>query len=113
MRFTQKILIAVVGAGLTFCGVAGASAAPWQADHPRRVEVNHRLAHQDLRINRDFHEGRITATQAACLHHEDQFIRHHERRHARCDGGHITRGEQTRLNHQENHISRQIYHDAH
>lgn len=113
MSIKQKLLMAVVGAGLTLCGVASASATPWQVDHPRRAEVNHRLSHQDMRIDRDMRDGRITPMQAAYIHHEDRAIRFQERRDARFDGGHITRGEQARLNHEENRVSRQIYRDAH
>ena len=113
MSLKQKILAAIMGAGLTLAGAASASATPWQNDHPRRVEVNHRLAHQDMRIHRAMREGRIGPHQAATLHREDRMIRHEERRDARFDGSHITRQEQARLNHQENRVSGQIYRDAH
>jgi hypothetical protein len=113
MRIKQKILVAILGAGLALTGVASASAGPWQNAHPRRVEVNHRLARQDFRINRALHQGRIGMRQAAYLHREDHMIRHEERRDARFDGGHISRFQQARLNHQENRVSGQIYRDAH
>lgn len=108
MTLKQKILMAILGAGLTLGGVSAASATPWQASHPLRAEVNHRLAHQHMRIHRALYEGRIAASKAAYLHHEDRVIRHQERRDAAAHGGHITRGEQARLNHEENHVSRQI-----
>ena len=38
----------------------------------------------------------------------DRHIRMHERRFARHDGGHISRFEQARLNHQENRVGRHI-----
>lgn len=113
MSIKQKILVAIVGMGLTLCGVASASAGPWQDNHPRRVEVNHRLENQNFRIDRDLRDGRITPGQAAYLHHEDRMIRRHERRDAFFHGSHLTRMEQARLNHQENGVSRQIYRDAH
>jgi hypothetical protein len=112
MSLKQKILVAVMGAGLTLCGVASASAAPWQDTHPRRVEVNHRLAHQDMRINRALHEGKITRHQAARLHREDRMMRREERRDAAFHGGHITLREQARLNHQENRVSGQLHREA-
>jgi hypothetical protein len=113
MSLKQKLLIAVMGAGLSLFGVASASAGTWQDNHPRRVEVNHRLAHQDARINHDLRTGRITRWQAANLHREDRMIRMHERRDAALHGGHLTRFEQARLNHRENGVSRNIYHAAH
>ena len=113
MRLKQKFLIAAMSAGLLLAGAASASAGPWQASHPRRAEVNHRLEHQNFRIDRDLRQGRITGAQAATLHREDRAIRFRERRDARFDGGHITRGEQYRLNRHENRVSGQIYRDAH
>jgi hypothetical protein len=113
MRIKQKILVAVMGMGLAFFGAASASAGTWQDNHPRRVEVNHRLAHQNFRINRDLREGRITVRQAAVLHRQDRMIRFRERRDAALNGGHITRFEQAHLNHQENGVSRHIYRAAH
>ena len=37
MSLKQKILVAIVGVGLTLAGAASASATPWQHAHPRRV----------------------------------------------------------------------------
>lgn len=113
MSLKQKFLIAIMGASLTLCGVASASAGTWQVHHPRRVEVNHRLAHQNFRIARNLHKGHISLQQAAYLHHEDHMVRMHERRDAALHGGHLTAGEQMRFNHQENRISGQIYREAH
>lgn len=113
MRINQVLFVALAGAGLLFAGAASASATPWQAAHPRRVEVNHRLENQHARIDRDLRQGRIGPRQAATLHHEDHMIRREERRDARVDNGHITRGEQARINQQENRASGQIYRAAH
>lgn len=113
MSIKQTILVAVMGAGLAMLGAASASANTWQQNHPRRVEVNHRLENQNFRVNRDLHNGSIGYRQAANLHREDRMIRDRERRDASMHGGHITRGEQFRLNRQENRVSRQIYRDAH
>jgi hypothetical protein len=113
MSLKQKILVAVMGVGLALGGAATASANTWQDHHPRRVEVNHRLANQNMRIDRNLREGRITPREAFRLHRDDRMIRGEERRDARFDGGHITRMEQARLNHQENRMSGRIYRDAH
>jgi len=113
MSLRQKILIAVMGAGLALAGASAASAGTWQNDHPRRVEVNHRLAHQDMRINRNLREGKITPRQAMRLHREDHMIRREERRDAALHNGHITRTQQARLNAHENRASGKIYRDAH
>jgi hypothetical protein len=80
----------------------------WQKNHPRRTQVNHRLANQDRRIHQDVKNGTLTRGQAAKLHHEDHQVRQEERDMASQDGGHITRTDQRALNQQENRISNQI-----
>lgn len=80
----------------------------WQKEHPRRAEVNKRLANQNRRIHNEVKEGEITKGQAATLHKEDRQIRQEERDMAAQNGGHITKPEQRVLNQQENKVSRQI-----
>ncbi len=80
----------------------------WQKNHPRRAEVNHRLANQDKRINADVKNGTMSKSQASALHHEDHQVRQEERDMASQNGGHITKSEQHTLNQQENAISGQI-----
>lgn len=76
--------------------------------HPRRAQVNHRLANQNNRIHNEVKEGDMSKTQAATLHKDDRQIRGEERRMAAKDGGHITKKEQAKLNRQENGVSKQI-----
>lgn len=113
MSLKQKFLIAIMGASLSLCGAASASAGTWQVHHPRRVDVNHRLANQNLRIAHNLKQGKISVQQAAYLHHEDHMVRMNERRDASLHNSHITLAQQARLNHRENGISSQIYRDAH
>jgi hypothetical protein len=87
---------------------ASADPASWAWRHPRRAEVNERLAIQNFRINRELREGEIGFRQARALHAEDRSIRQQERAMASARGGHITRGEQRLLNREENFVSRQI-----
>jgi hypothetical protein len=88
-------------------GTASAETA-WQKNHPRRTQVNHRLANQDKRIHQDVKDGTLSKSQAANLHHEDHQVRQEERDMASQNGGHITKSEQKVLNSQENGISNQI-----
>ena len=74
----------------------------------RRAEVNMQLAKQNWRIDKEFHNGTISAGQAAHLHSLDRQIRHEERFDASLDGGHITRAEQHGLNQLENKVSNKI-----
>ena len=91
---------------------AGAVAAEtrWQEDHPRRVEVNHRLDNLNGRIHQERQDGQISGAQAAAMHGEVHQIREEERGMAAGDGSHITQGEQHLLNQQENGVSGQLGH---
>ena len=80
----------------------------WQKDHPRREQVNNRLANQNQRIKQERKEGEINKAQAQKLHSEDHAIRQEERTMASTNGGHITKAEQKSLNQQENQVSKQI-----
>jgi hypothetical protein len=80
----------------------------WEKAHPRRDQVNDRLARQDARIHHERKEGDLTAAQAAKLHKEDRQIRSEEHLMASQNGGHITKQEQKTLNAQENAVSKQI-----
>lgn len=106
--FSRKLLAATFAAlSLASLGTA-ASAATWDQTHPRRAEVNARLANQNRRIQHEVKEGEMTHAQAAALHRQDHQIRREERLMASQNGGHITRPEQRVLNQQENAVSRQI-----
>jgi len=97
-----------LGIALSTSGIATASAATWAQKHPRRAEVNARLAHQDRRIHQERKEGEITAAQAHDLHVEDRGIRAQERFDASQNNGHITKAEQRQMNKEENQVSAQI-----
>jgi hypothetical protein len=113
MRTTRTLLTALFGAAVLFGTIGAASADPWNVRHPRRTEVNHRLNHQDMRINHDLRTGKISFRQAHQLHREDRMIRAHERLDARFDGSHVTRPQDRALNQDENGVNRQITRDAH
>jgi hypothetical protein len=93
-----------------FAGAAGTASASttWEKHHPRRAEVNARLAKQDSRIKTEVKQGELTKPQAAALHKEDHQIRQEERAMASQNGGHITKTEKLALNQQENAVSKQI-----
>jgi hypothetical protein len=98
-----------VAASASFAQSAAASApSQWDKNHPRRAEVNQRLANQDRRIHNEVKEGEMSKAQAAQLHHQDHQIRQEERDMASQNGGHITKSEQHALNQQENQVSREI-----
>ena len=80
----------------------------FQKTHPRREQVNERLANQNKRINSEVKEGEMSKAKAARLHKKDRQIRQEERDMAAQNGGHITKQEQKTLNQQENKVSSQI-----
>ena len=107
--FTAKFLSAtVITAALA--GAAGTASADTtlQKNHPRREQVNNRLARQNKRIHQDVKNGTLNKGQAAALHHQDHQVRQEERDMASQNGGHITKSEQKVLNQQENGISKEI-----
>jgi hypothetical protein len=109
----NRRLVKTLSFGVLAALVAGLSTSAmadtvWQKKHPRREEVNQRLANQNRRIHQERKEGDLTRAQARKLHKEDRRIRKEERLMARQNGGGITKQEQKALNQQENAVSKQI-----
>jgi hypothetical protein len=98
----RSLLIASLGLAMA-AGAAGAASAatPWQAHHPRRAEVNHRLSDLKRDIRFDERHGRISPFEAARMEGRLRMIRHQERVMAMRNGGHLNRFEQARLNREE------------
>ena len=104
----KSILFGVVAAMVMASGSAAMADTRWERNHPRRDQVNDRLARQHHRINHEYREGELTRGQARELHMEDRAIRRQERFFAAHHNGHITRAERRVLNHEENGVSHQI-----
>ena len=102
--------LSVATLALAFGSFAGTASADttWQKNHPRREEVNNRLANQNKRINHEVKEGDMTKAQANSLHKDDRQVRQEERAMASQNGGHITKSEKKVLNQQENAVSKSI-----
>ena len=107
-----RTLMTVAAATVALAGITQTALADtqWQKNHPRREQVNGRLANQNQRIHNQVKDGDLSKAQAAKLHREDHQIRREERTMASQNGGHITKGEQKVLNQQENKVSNQIGH---
>ncbi|WP_179402204.1 hypothetical protein [Burkholderia guangdongensis] len=103
---TRKIAVAAALMSI-LTGTAFAD-TPWQQAHPRREEINHRLAVQNQRVHREVREGEMSHAQAARLHRDDRKIRQEERDMASQDRSHLTKPEQHVLNQQENAVSHKI-----
>ena|SRR5437868_9802227 len=105
-KLIGTLVLATVAAGMA--GGAMANDTRWEKQHPRRDQVNDRLAKQNKRIRGEMKEGEMSHAKAGRLHREDRQIRQEERDMASQNGGHITRQEERTLNQQENAVSRQI-----
>ena len=109
----QQKATALVSAALA-CGLllsastSACFAGKFAQNHPRRAEVLHRDNNLNNRANKNYgnlggHYGQIE--------HQDQAIRHQEKRDAAINGGYITKGQKQQINREENHVSKEIKQD--
>jgi len=105
---TNHFLVAASIVALGLISASGFAQNNFDETHPRRAEVNSRLANQNARVDNKVAEGKMSQGEAAKIHRQDHAIRKEERRDAAANGGHITKAEQVHINHQENHVSREI-----
>ncbi len=107
--YATLLSVSVVAAAIIISAIsAPVQAGDFAQNHPRRAEVLRRDNREQNRLNRNYghlggHYGQVSR--------EDQTIRRQEQRDARLNGGHITRGEQRQLNHEENRVNNQINRD--
>jgi hypothetical protein len=107
---TKTILasVAVLGAILGSTSSPSLAQNRFDANHPRRAEVLGRTGNLNQRINNN--RGNLGGHYGQ-LKHEDKQIRKQEQRMARNNGGYVTRGQQAKLNREENHVNNQIKRD--
>jgi len=107
-KFTSLILAGI-------CGVLGSTSSMAQTvpDHPRVNEVNQRLDNQQARINQGLANGTMTGKQAARDEAHDANIAKRESVDEAKHNGHLTKGEQQRLNKSLNKNSRRISNQKH
>ncbi|MBV8503454.1 MAG: hypothetical protein JO006_19225, partial [Paucibacter sp.] len=67
--------LSLVTVGAFAQGTAASAPHSWAKEHPRRAEVNKRLANQNDRIKDEVKEGEMSKAKAAKLHKEDRQIR--------------------------------------
>ena len=83
----------------------------FQKNHPRRTQVLKRTDRQNKRVNKALTGKKLTYQQGSKIKAQDNSIRRQEQADAKANGGHITKAEQTHLNHEENNVNREIKHD--
>ncbi|HTR25926.1 MAG TPA: hypothetical protein VMI10_18265 [Terriglobales bacterium] len=114
-------ILALAVAGLLFSGSASAQtstasgAGPGVVDpgHPRVNEVNKREENQQQRIANGVKNGSLTPKETSNLEKREASVQNREQRDMAKNNGHLTKGEQRRINRQQNRISRSIYKDKH
>lgn len=108
-----NVLVVMVAGSIISVGAAAAQAGPGQYDpgHPRVNEVNTREQNQQNRIANGVKNGSMTPGQAAHVERQEQHIENQEKRDMAEHNGHLTKGEQKQLNHEENRTSREIHRD--
>jgi hypothetical protein len=104
----RKIVSIVLVSAFAAASAGAMAETKWEKTHPRRDQVNDRLANQNKRIHQEVKEGEMSKAKAARLHKEDRQIRQEERLMAAQNNGHITKQEQRTLNQQENVVSGKI-----
>jgi hypothetical protein len=106
--------VTLIAAG-TLCAILGSAAAFAQdvPDHPRVNEVNQRLDDQQARTDQGLANGTMSGKQAARDEAHDANIAKRESVDEAKHGGHLTKGEQRRLNKSLNKNSNRIYKQKH
>ena len=116
-RMILAALLALVPAAFLQAGVngnpGGARKGKFARIHPRRNEVNARLANQRRRINQGVKNGRLTPAQAQQLRANDQAIKSQEKADLKANEGFLTKPEQKQLNQEENANSKLIFDEKH
>jgi len=114
-------LLALAVAGLLISGSASAQtstasgAGPGVVDpgHPRVNEINQRQENQQQRIGNGVKNGTLTPQETSNLEKREASVQKREQTDMAKNNGHLTKGEQRRINRQQNRISRSIYKDKH
>jgi len=75
--------------------------------------VNQRRENQQDRIAQGINSGQLTPRETASLENKESRLNHQIRNDRRADNGRLTAGERNQINHEQNHVSRDIYRDKH
>jgi CRISPR/Cas system-associated endoribonuclease Cas2 len=91
----------------------GAGPGVYDPNHPRVNEVNTREQNQQNRIANGMKSGELTPKEAGKLENQQQRIDNSEKKDMAAHNGHLTKGEQARLNKRQNKASKNIYAKKH
>jgi hypothetical protein len=105
---TAKTLFALSAAISLSAFFAAPGFAQDDPGHPRINEVQGRIDNQENRIDQGINKGQLTPGQAARDTRRDARIERQLKRDEAAHGGHITKGEQAKLNRELNRNSQAI-----
>jgi hypothetical protein len=91
----------------------GAGPGVVDPNHPRVNEVNAREQNQQNRIGNGIKNGSLAPKEAGKLEKQENHIVKQEKRDMAAHNGHLTKGEQAKLNREQNKESKRIYADKH
>jgi hypothetical protein len=91
----------------------GAKGSKFAKQHPRRNQVNKRVANQRQRINQGVKSGKLTGAQAKQLRQNENAMKAQEHADVKANGGHLTKAEQKQFNQEENANSTLIHDEKH
>jgi len=81
--------------------------------HPRVNEVDQRLENQQGRVNNGVEQGQMNGREAVRDEHRDARVQHQLSRDETRHNGHVTKGEQRRMNRELNRNSHDIHRQRH
>lgn len=83
------------------------------AQAPTGQSIQQRKDNQQDRIAQGVKSGQLTPKETANLEHKEAGLNKEERGMRQENGGKLTQGDKRTLNHQQNHLSKQIYDKKH
>ncbi len=107
MKTLTKAILPV--AALLAVATAAPAFAQEDQGHPRVNEIQGRVDNQQTHINQGLGKGQLTQGQAARDSARDARVERQLQRDEAKHGGHITKGEQAKLNRELNRNSRAIH----
>ncbi|HXC31576.1 MAG TPA: hypothetical protein VNZ56_03830 [Verrucomicrobiae bacterium] len=109
MKITKMILQGGLLAALALPAAAFAQQAPYYG----APTINQRKENQQDRIANGVQSGQLTARETAHLEGQEAGLNREEHNMRAADDGHLTAGDRAVINHQQNHLSREIYDKKH
>jgi hypothetical protein len=109
----SKYITLIAASAICIISGSGTALAQNVPGHPRVNEVNQRLNNQQARINQGLANGTMSGKQAARDEAHDANIAKRESIDEAKHDGHLTKGEQARLNGSLNANSARIYDQKH